>query len=221
MNHPPGATHHSFHHSAVGLTIGRSAAIHGQRCSASCDWLLSVPSGCARGEYFADLHFLFSMTSETITVRRATPSASLSTLQPANERRASRGNWSWLRSGSRTPVANNLEPCHRSHRRTPGTCRRKGASAPSASHQFCYRTTIDPRRPGSGKAFASASTAARAAPESRRQAWAVRIRSARRHVPPTSPSTRTAPGQTRGVHSARRRAASATRSSRSAPWRRK
>ena len=37
----------------------------------------------------------------------------------------------------------------------------------------------------------------------------------------TSPSTRTAPGQTRGVQSALRRSASGMRSSRSAPWRRK
>ena len=44
---------------------------------------------------------------------------------------------------------------------------------------------------------------------------------ARRHVPATSPSTSTAPGQTRGVQSSSRRPGSGTSSSRSAPWRRK
>jgi hypothetical protein len=44
---------------------------------------------------------------------------------------------------------------------------------------------------------------------------------ARRHVPTSSPATRTAPGQTRGVQRMRRRSASGTSSSRSAPWRRK
>ena len=64
------------------------------------------------------------------------------------------------------------------------------------------RTTIRPSIPGSGKDAASASTASRAARERRRQVWIVTVASARRHVPTISPSTRRAPGQTRGVQSA-------------------
>ncbi len=72
---------------------------------------------------------------------------------------------------------------------------------------------IRPSTPGSGKDAASASTAPRAARESRRQVWIVRIPCVRRHVPAISPSTRRAPGQTREVHSPRRRSTSGTRSS--------
>ena len=57
--------------------------------------------------------------------------------------------------------------------------------------------------------------------DSRRQGCTVIIASARRHVPTISPPTRRPPGQTRGVHNARRRAGSGTMSSRSLPWRRR
>ncbi len=70
-------------------------------------------------------------------------------------------------------------------------------------------------------AAASASTASRSGRDSRRHDAIVTSAWARRQVPTISPSTRTAPGQTRGVQSSRRRPASGTRSSRSAPCRRK
>ena len=75
--------------------------------------------------------------------------------------------------------------------------------------------------PGSGKDAASASTASRSSRDSRRQVSIVTLPCARRHVPTISPSTRTAPGQTRDVQSAPRRSASTTSSSRSSPCRRK
>ena len=51
--------------------------------------------------------------------------------------------------------------------------------------------------------------------------WIVTTEPARRHVPAISPSTSSAPGQTRDVHSLARRAESGTSSSRSRPQRRK
>ena len=96
-----------------------------------------------------------------------------------------------------------------------------GSGAVDQSGSAVHRTTIRLSSPGNGKDSASLSTASRAARERRRHGWTVTVASARRHVPTTSPSTRTAPGQTREVQSALRRSASGTRSLRSAPQRRK
>src|SRR5207249_3123169 len=65
--------------------------------------------------------------------------------------------------------------------------------------QSSQRTVIGPRRPGSGRPAPSRSTASRPAAVSRTQSCTVKAAPARRQVPTTSPSTRTLPGQTRGV----------------------
>lgn len=100
--------------------------------------------------------------------------------------------------------------------------RRRNAAFPHiAPARQPQRTTIGPLTPGNGKPSASASTAARAARESRCQGCTVSAAPARRHVPTISPSTRTAPGHTREVQSWARRSGCGTTSSRSAPWSRK
>ena len=78
-----------------------------------------------------------------------------------------------------------------------------------------------PGRSPSGRDMASASTASRAAFGSRRQALIFTALPARRQVPTTSPSTRTAPGHTRDGHRSLRCDAFGTSSSRSRPHSRK
>ena len=117
-------------------------------------------------------------------------------------------------------------PSHRQRRAASSSRGDRGAVAAlrlrgDRQPQSSQRTTIWPLRPGRGRDSASASTAWRSAVERRRHVWIATTAFARRHVPTTSPPTSTAPGQTRGVHSSRRRFSSGTRSSRSTPWSRK
>ena len=79
---------------------------------------------------------------------------------------------------------------------------------PDRPFQPSQRTRIWPATAGNGNEAASNSTAARFAGVRRCQAWTVTSAPARRQVPTTSPSTRTAPGQTRVVQSSPRRSAS-------------
>src|SRR5439155_372422 len=84
------------------------------------------------------------------------------------------------------------------------------------------RTHSDPpRTSGRGSDSASVSTASRSLRDSRRHDSTSTSWPARRQVPTISPLTRTAPGHTRDGHSALRRRASGTSSSRSTPRRRK
>ncbi len=112
------------------------------------------------------------------------------------------------------PVASDVSPARR-------PVRRGLKLLAAACSQSSQRTRTRCRIPGSGMDAASASTASRSAGESRRHDSIVTSVCERLHVPTISPSTRTAPGQTRGVQSWRRWSESGTRSSRSAPCRRK
>ncbi len=115
------------------------------------------------------------------------------------------------RAGGLRPVGGRRRGGLRLRRRPRIRIERRAAQLP--------QLTSSPREaPGSGRVCASASTASRSDGDSLRQGSIVRRDSARRHVPTSSPSRSSAPGQTRGVHRADRCPASGTSSSRSAPW---